>query len=96
MELKRTTTEKSWFIQWVEQYTQFIDRDNWYTYHVLSIEFENDKTMGGYEFTFIFLGLGFVWRWNHTETTTMKQCKDAIKDIRAGTAKLEPFEKGAG
>lgn len=82
--IKRITTEpegENWFWEWIEEYSQFFRDDNWYTYHLCWIEFENDKMMGGYEITFIVLGIGFRWRWNHTETETMKYCKDAVKDI---------------
>lgn len=79
--MKKIKKEKKWFIDWTEEYSQFFQKCNWYTFTFAHIEFENDKIMGGAEVTFILLGLGFRWRWNHTETEKMKFCTDAIKEI---------------
>jgi hypothetical protein len=82
---------KSSFITFYNDWEQLFGGCNWYTFTGINIEIENDKMMGGYEFTFIILGLGFRWRWNHTETEATKSCKDAIKDIENGTAKFEEY-----
>ena len=74
--------EKSWFIDWVEQYSQFFRNDNWYTYNFAHIEFEWDKIMGGLEFTFILLGLGLRWRWNYTVTEKMQECMDMMAEVK--------------
>jgi hypothetical protein len=79
---KRVTDDKKWFIDWIEQYSQFFESCNWYTFNFAHIEFENDKIMGGVEVTFVILGLGFRWRWNHTETEERKACTDAIEEIK--------------
>ena len=86
-------SEKNWFIDWQEEWSQFFESCNWYDFHVIHIHFENDKIMGGYEFSFILLGLGFRWRWNHTTTETMQECLEAVEDIKAGTATTRPFSE---
>jgi hypothetical protein len=83
--IRKLTVEKNWFIDWIEEWSQFFRDDNWYTFHPCWIEFENDKIMGGYEFTFVLLGCGMRWRWNHTSTPQMQDCLDAVEDIKAGT-----------
>jgi hypothetical protein len=67
-----------WFIDWIEQYSQFFRQDNWYTYNPVVIEFEDDRCMGGAEITLIVLGLGFRLRWNYEET---EQVKEIIKQM---------------
>lgn len=57
-----------WLIQFWEEYSQFFDKCNWYTFTFAKLEFENDSHMGAYEATIVLLGFGFRWRWEHTET----------------------------
>ena len=87
----KLTDEKSWFIDWTNQWPQLWEDHNWYDCDLIWIRFENDKIMGGVEATFILFGLGFRWRWNHTRTEQMAECEDAIEEILAGTAKTVPF-----
>lgn len=84
LRIKELTKERNWFIDWIEQWSQFIrDDDNWYTFTFAHIEFEDDRLMGGYEVTFILLGLGFRWRWNHTRTQAMQDCIEMAEDIKS-------------
>lgn len=91
--IRKLTDEKSWFIDWIEEYSQFFQECNWWTFHPAYIEFENDKIMGGIEATFIIAGLGLRVRWNHTITPEMQECVDAMAEIEAGTAKTVPWRE---
>ena len=70
-----------WFIDWIEQWSQFIRHDNWNTFVFIQIEFEDDRCMGGVETTIILLGLGFRLRWNYKETDRLKEIKGYMADI---------------
>ena len=70
-----------WFIDWIEQWSQFIRHDNWNTFNFIQIEFEDDRCMGGIETTIILLGLGFRLRWNYKETDRSKEIKGYMEDI---------------
>ena len=85
--IRQLTAEKSWFIEWTNQWSQLLEPQNWYDMDLIWIRLENDKIMGGVEATFIILGLGFRWRWNHCTTPAMQDCLDAVEEISAGTAK---------
>ena len=71
----------NWLIELHEQYSQFFEDCNWYDYKLIHIEFQNDVIMGGVEIEAALLGFVFRWRWNHTETESMKFCSDAVKEI---------------
>jgi len=77
-----TKEDRNWFLEFIEEYSQFLGGCNWYTFHPVFIEFEDDRRMGGVEFTFVVLGLGFRWRWNYTETPATKRIKKAMRDIK--------------
>lgn len=79
-----TKEDRNWWIDFIEQYSQFLGGCNWYTFNPIFIEFEDDRSMGGVEFTFVILGLGFRWRWNYTETPKMKEIQQMMKDISDG------------
>lgn len=81
------------FIYGINEWPQLSGKWNWRTFTLINLEFEDDISMGGYEFKFILLGLGFCWRWNHTETDQMLEIKKQVDSIKAGTAKTEPYEK---
>ncbi len=72
---------KGVFVEWIEEYSQFWQRCNWYTFHVIELELENDEVMGGVEFTVIVLGLGLRVRWNHTETEAAADIKRQVGEI---------------
>ncbi len=81
-----------WLLSPFEEWRQFFEDCNWYTFHPLSLEFENDKHLGGFEITVIVLGLGLRWRWNHTETETMAEIKNTIAGIKAGEIETVPVD----
>lgn len=93
MFIRRLTAEKNWFIDWVQQWDQLWTDCNWYDCDLLWIRFENDKVMGGYEFTFIVLGLGFRWRWNHMMTDSRKDMEETIAGLREGTVTTRPWSE---
>lgn len=70
-----------WFIDWIEQWSQFVRHDNWNTFNFIQIEFEDDRCMGAVETTIIFLGLGFQLRWNYKDTDLSKQLTENIREI---------------
>lgn len=74
----------NWFIEFIEEWSQIFGGHNWYTCTLCRIEFENDTIMGGYEATAMLLGVGLRWRWNHTQTETMKEIDRQIRDLDVG------------
>lgn len=72
----------NWLISFFEEYRQFFERCNWYTFHPIFFEIENDEILGGFEITIIVMGLGVRWRWNHTETKAMEDIKTQIQEIK--------------
>lgn len=63
-----TDEYKGWFVDWIEEWSQFFQPCNWRTFHPLFIEIEDDRTMGGVEATLIILGVGVRFRWNYAQT----------------------------
>ena len=59
---------EGFFIEWIEQWSQFLQACNWYTFHPIHIELEDERGMGGVECTIIVMGLGFRARWNYRRT----------------------------
>ncbi len=72
---------KGWFIDWIEEWSQFFRRDNWYTFHPILIEFEDDRIMGGIEATVTILGLGVRVRYNYTVTAQVEEIQARVKEI---------------
>ena len=72
-----------WLIELCEDYSQFFDKCNWYTFRFAFIELENDAIMGAYELTFIILGLGIRIRWDHTETDEKRELRQRAREIKA-------------
>lgn len=87
MGLPRKEKEPNWFIEFIEDYSQFFRRDNWYTFRFWLFEVENDWILGGWEATFILLGIGARWRWNHTETSFTIKLNDEVAKIRRERSK---------
>lgn len=71
------------FIEGIEEWSQFSGGCNWYTFHPLLIELEDDRCMGGVEGTLIILGLGFRVRWNYRETEMTKDIARRIAEIES-------------
>jgi len=61
------------FIDYINEWNQIWGSWNWITITIINVSFEDDISLGGYEFTFILLGLGFYVRIYHTETPLMKK-----------------------
>ncbi len=72
---------RKWYIDWIEHYSQFFRKDNWYTFTPLWLEVENDWIMGNYELTLVILGLGFRITYHHSETETTREIKSNIDMI---------------
>lgn len=60
---------------WIEEWSQFFGRNNWYTFRPIMFEVEDDRHMGGIEATVIVMGLGFRVRWNYAETDDLHEIK---------------------
>jgi hypothetical protein len=72
----------NWLFELIEEYSQFFDDCNWYTYRFAHLEFENDSILGAYEGTIVILGIGIRVRWSHTETETMAEIKRRVETIK--------------
>lgn len=69
------------FIDVIEEWSQFFSSCNWYTFRPILIEFEDDRILGGVEFTLVVLGLGFRVRWNYSETNESKEILERVKQL---------------
>ena len=72
-------------IYWIEEWSQFFADCNWYTFHPLMIEFEDERNMGGVEATVIVLGLGLRVRWNYAVTDDLESIREQIAEIERAT-----------
>ena len=68
-------------IYWIEEWSQFVQRCNWYTFHPIMIEVEDERNMGGVEATVILLGLGFRVRWNYAITEQVEDLLAQVEEI---------------
>lgn len=73
------------FIEWIEEWSQFFRFCNWYTFRPILIEFEDERNMGGLECTFIVLGVGFRARWNYRRTAQVESIIRQIEEIQDKT-----------
>ena len=69
-------------IYWIEEWSQFVQRCNWYTFHPIKIEVEDERNMGGVEATVILLGIGFRVRWNYAITEQVEDIVALVEEIR--------------
>lgn len=76
---------KGWFVDWIEEWSQFLGGCNWYTFHPVLIEIEDDRIMGGIEATVIVLGLGARVRWNHTKTLQVASIERQVAELTEKT-----------
>lgn len=83
----------NWLLEFIEEWSQFFEPCNWYTFHPIKIEFENDSILGGVEVSMILLGFGFRWRWNHTVTEELAGIIKDVDDIKSGRVQLEGLPK---
>ncbi len=73
---------QGWFVEWIEEWSQFLGGCNWYTFNLIKIEFEDERIMGGVETTWIILGLGIRVRWNYTITEDVSLIKEHLEEIK--------------
>jgi hypothetical protein len=71
-----------WFVEWIEQWSQFWQDCNWYTFHPIKIEIEDERNMGGWEITVIVLGLGFRVRRNYVVTDSVRNIVRQVAEIK--------------
>lgn len=84
------STYTGFSIHWIEEWSQFFQRCNWYTFHPFTLEIEDERNMGGFEISLIVLGLGFRARWNYQETDMVRDIKKKVREIR-GEELTGPF-----
>lgn len=73
-------------IYWIEEWSQFVQRCNWYTFHPIQFEIEDERNMGGFEVTVIIMGLGLRARWNYEETSLVRDIKRQVDEINGQDA----------
>lgn len=73
-------------VYWIEEWSQLVQRCNWYTFHPLMIELEDERSMGGLELTVIILGLGFRLRWNYAVTEQVESIRQQIQELQEDRA----------
>lgn len=69
---------------WIDEWSQIVRRDNWHTFHPISVELEGDWILGGVEMTIIVLGLGFRVRWNYERTEQVAEIDRRVDEIFEG------------
>ena len=75
-----TESYKGWFIEPIEQWSQFFQDCNWYTFHLIHIECENEPLTGGWEITLTLLGFGLRFRRNYEEPEWLDQLNEIKQD----------------
>lgn len=71
------------FIEPIEQWSQFFERCNWYDFTFIKFDVEDDRIMGGVECTLVLLGLGFRARWNYARTERVDEIARSVEEIKA-------------
>jgi hypothetical protein len=69
-------------LTFIEQYSQFFKRCNWYTYNGCNVEIDNDKFTGSMDATVIILGLGFRITYNYALNDNIKHILKKIENIK--------------
>lgn len=87
---------EGFFVEWIEEWSQFFEACNWYTFRPFMLEFEHEVNMGGVEMTLVIMGLGFRARWNYRETETVKKIKRDVEAIERGDMKTFPLKDEDG
>lgn len=71
-----------WLVEFKEDYSQLWKNCNWYTFHFVRIEIEDDSVMGGFEATAVLLGLGIRVAYTYDRGTEMRQeIRERMKEI---------------
>jgi hypothetical protein len=52
----------------IEQWSQFFQNCNWYTFDIAHIQAEDDKVFGDFEFRLVILGVGLILTWRRNTT----------------------------
>lgn len=78
---KMTDPDRSWLVEFHEEWSQVFGGRNWYTVTPIKLEFEYDEAMGCVEATIILLGIGFRWCWSFTETEMSEQIKRDVERL---------------
>ncbi|SDG34861.1 hypothetical protein [Pelagibacterium luteolum] len=73
---------EGFFIEWIEQWSQFFQPCNWYTFHPIHVEFEDERSMGGVECTIIVMGFGFRARWNYRRTEKVDEIVRQVAEFQ--------------
>lgn len=71
-----------------EEYTQFFQRCNWYTFTPVNLELDWEKDMGCVSVDCVLLGIGFGFTLRYNETETVKDLKDRIAQFKEGDHKI--------
>lgn len=71
----------NWIFEWIFEWRQLTGGYNWYTFHPIMIEFEDERNVGGAEATIIILGVGFRVRWNYMETKATREMVEQVSNI---------------
>lgn len=72
----------NWLVEFREDYSQFFQSCNWYTFQVVQLEIENDAAMGNYEVTVALLGLGIRIAYTYDKDTEMRQeLRERLADL---------------
>ncbi len=75
---------KNLFASFIWEWGQLRRGFNWRTFHLVMIEFEDDRMTGGIEATAILLGVGVRVRWTY-DTTYLDGLRDRISEIHERT-----------
>lgn len=78
--LFKITSGWSWY--WIEEWSQFFSACNWYTFHPIMIELEDDRSLGGLEAIVIVLGVGFRVRYTYDDAKLKELEADAAAFIK--------------
>lgn len=73
---------KGLYFYGIEEWSQFFSRCNWYTFHPIMFEIEDERSMGSIEATVIIIGLGFRVRWNYAQTEMVDDIIQKVSQIR--------------
>lgn len=67
-----------------EEYTQFFQKCNWYTFTPIHFELDWEKDMGCFSVDFVILGLGFVGTLRYKETKSVRHLRSQVEAITKG------------
>jgi hypothetical protein len=69
------------YVDGIEDWSQFFESCNWYTFRFCHLEFEWDRIMGGIETTIVILGVGIRIRYNYAETENVLHIKEQVDEL---------------